>query len=242
MKDMATAIIALTIFLSCNILADGHESAANNQGAFTTIMVSAKNPEKYIEAVKSNPALYEAIGADAGGYCSTISGHDYPGQLMMWTAFSSVTAAFIGGTRYDPSKASGQMARMREVKYTTTWVPVKGFARLDPGYERAMRIKVSQQNVPALVAALTKMEKEVQAAGHDTFLNGLFVAIGGGKEEAGTYYLKSITSDAKTHAALFDDYIGGEASWSGSYVEAMALIDEIVYDQFEVCEQFYTAG
>ena len=88
MKDMATAIIALTIFLSCNILADGHESAANNQGAFTTIMVSAKNPEKYIEAVKSNPALYEAIGADAGGYCSTISGHDYPGQLMMWTAFS----------------------------------------------------------------------------------------------------------------------------------------------------------
>lgn len=63
-----------------------------------------------------------------------------------------------------------------------------------------MRIKVSPANVPALVAALTKLEKEIQDAGHDTFLNGLFIAIGGGTQEAGTLYLKSITADEKLMA------------------------------------------
>ena len=57
------------------------------EGAFTTVMVSAKDTAKYIESVKSNTALYEAIGADAAGYCETISGRDYSGQLMMWSAF-----------------------------------------------------------------------------------------------------------------------------------------------------------
>src|SRR5210317_2329198 len=90
------------------------------EGAFTTVMVSAKDTSKYIEAFKPNPALYEAIGADAAGYCETISGRDYPGQLMMWSAFSDVTSALKGAANYDPSKAPKEMEDMREFKYGAT--------------------------------------------------------------------------------------------------------------------------
>ena len=68
-------------------------------------------------------------------------------------------------------------------------------------------------------------------------MNGLFVAIGGGKHEANSYYLKSITSSVETHGAVIDDYLAG-AAWGASYNEAVALIDEVVNDQFERCEQF----
>jgi hypothetical protein len=52
--------------------------------------------------------------------------------------------------------------------------------------------------------------------------------------------LKSITSSVETHGAVIDDYFAG-ASWGATYNEASAMIDEVVNDQFEVCEQFYTA-
>ena len=210
------------------------------EGAFTTVMVSAKDTAKYIESVKSNTALYEAIGADAAGYCETISGRDYSGQLMMWSAFSDVTSAIKGASKYDPSKAPKEMSDMREFKYGATWVPLKPFARLDPGYERAMRVKVSSANMPQFIQGLVKLEKEIQDAGHDTFMNGLYTALGGGTYEADTVYLKSITSNVDTHGAVIDDYMAG-AQWGVTFRDVTSLIDEVVNDQFEVCEQFYTA-
>ena len=104
-----------------------------------------------------------------------------------------------------------------------------------------MRIKLTPENLPAFIAAITKMEAEIVAAGHETFMNGLFVAMGGGSTEAGTYYLKSITSSVETHGAVIDDYFAG-ASWGATYNEASAMIDEVVNDQFDVCDQFYTAN
>ena len=103
-----------------------------------------------------------------------------------------------------------------------------------------MRIKVAPENLQAFIVAISKLEAEIISAGHDTFMNGLFVAIGGGTTEAGTYYLKSITSSVETHGAVIDDYLGG-ASWGATYNEAVALIDEVVNDQFEICKQYYAA-
>ena len=233
-------LASLTISLAIPALADDHAESAQGNGAFTTLFVAAKDPESYVKSVASNPALFEMIGAQAAGYCETISGRYYTGQIMIWNAFPSVSSAIIGASKYDPSKAPADMASQRDFKYGTTWIPLKPFPRLDPGYERAMRIKISPANMPSFIAAITKMEAEVIAAGHDTFMNGLFVAIGGGAHEAGTYYLKSITSSVETHGAVFDDYLSG-AAWGASYNEAVALIDEVVNDQFEQCEQFYSA-
>ena len=52
--------------------------------------------------------------------------------------------------------------------------------------------------------------------------------------------LRHITEDEKTMGAVFDDYFTG-ASWADTWLQATSLIDEVVSDQFEVCEQFYTA-
>ena len=236
--------IAIGCVAACSFapaLADDHGAESMGNGAFTTLFVSAADVDGYIDSVKSSTALFEAIGSDAAGYCETISGRDEVGQLMIWNAFESVTDALVGGSKYDASKAAPDMASQREFKYTATWAPLKPFPRLDPGYERAMRIKLKPENLPAFIAAITKMEAEIVAAGHETFMNGLFVAMGGGSTEAGTYYLKSITSSVETHGAVIDDYFAG-ASWGTTYNEASAMIDEVVNDQFEVCEQFYTAN
>ena len=235
--------IALGCIAACYVasaLADDHASESMGNGAFTTLFVSAKDVEAYISSVKSSTALFEVIGADAAGYCETISGRDEVGQLMIWNAFGSVTDALIGASKYDASKAPADMARQRNFKYGATWAPLKPFSRLDPGYERAMRIKIKPEKLAAFIATVTKLEAEIIAAGHDTFMNGLFVAMGGGTTEAGTYYLKSITSSVETHGAVIDDYFAG-ASWGVTYNEALAMIDEVVNDQFEICEQFYTA-
>ena len=221
-------------------LADDHASESRGNSAFTTLFVSAKDVESYISSVKSSTTLFEAIGADAAGYCETISGRDEVGQLMIWNAFGSVTDALVGASKYDASKAPANMASQRDFKYGAIWAPLKPFPRLDPGYERAMRIKIAPEKLSAFIAMITKMEAEIIAAGHDTFINGLFVAMGGGTTEAGTYYLKSITSSVETHGAVIDDYFAG-ASWAATYNEALAMIDDVVSDQFEICEQFYTA-
>ena len=171
------------------VLADHHGAESMGNGAFTTLFVSAKDADGYIDSVKSSTDIFEAIGSDAAGYCETISGRDEVGQLTIWNAFGSVTAALVGGSKYDASKAPADMASQRDFKYTATWAPLKPFPRLDPGYERAMRIKLKPENLQAFIAAITKMEAEVIAAGHDTFMNGLFVAMGGGTTEVGTYYL-----------------------------------------------------
>ena len=236
--------IAIGCIAACSFapaLADDHGAESMGNGAFTTLFVSATDVDGYIDSVKSSTALFEAIGSDAAGYCETISGRDEVGQLMIWNSFGSVTDALVGGSKYDASKAAPDMASQREFKYTATWAPLKPFPRLDPGYERAMRIKLKPENLPTFIAAITKMEAEIVAAGHETFMNGLFVAMGGGSTEAGTYYLKSITSSVETHGAVIDDYFAG-ASWGATYNEASAMIDEVVNDQFEVCEQFYTAN
>ena len=159
---------------------------------------------------------------------------------MIWNAFGSVTDALVRASKYDASKAPADMASQRDFKYGATWAPLKPFPRLDPGYERAMRIKIKPEKLSAFIAMITKLEAEIIAAGHDTFMNGLFVAIGGGTDEAGTYYLKSITSSVEAHGAVIDDYFAG-ASWGVTYNKALVMIDDVVNDQFEICKQVYTA-
>ena len=145
------SVASLATCLISSAFADNHGSAPEGNGAFTTLFVAAKDVESYIESVKSNPALFEMICAEAAGYCETISGRDYVGQLMLWNAFPSVTSAIVGASKYDPSKAPADMASQREFKYGATWAPLKPFPRLDPGYERAMRIKVSQRTFKRLL-------------------------------------------------------------------------------------------
>lgn len=230
-------LLLMTVTFSLFTFSAGHETPSGNEGAFTTLMVAAPNVDRYVDFLKADTSSFKTIGSTGSGVCVTNSGNEYPGQMMVWSAFPSVEAAFVGASQYDPSKAPSSLQRLREVKYGVTWVPLKAF-RLEPGYERVQRVKIPSANLPAFIEVLSKLEKAVQDAGHENFFNGMFSSIGGGTHEAGTYMVRSITPDAAQHGAVVDDYISG-ASWGSIFLEGSALIDEVVSDNIEICEQFY---
>ncbi|MDG2501928.1 MAG: hypothetical protein P8M77_05995 [Porticoccaceae bacterium] len=243
MKKITTLILslALPMALSPIALADGHANEATMEGSFTTVMVAAPDIGKYIASVKKDSSPFEAMGAIAAGYCVTMSGHEYQGQMRMWTGFSSVQAAMVGATKYNPSTAKNDMSKLREVKHSTTWKPLKPF-KLAPGYERVQSVKVAPENVPAFVAAMSNLETALQEGGHSSFSNGVFLPIGGGAHDVDILMLRSITPTAESNGAMFDEYFAGKASWAGAYADVVKYIVSVESDNFEICEQIYSGS
>lgn len=240
MKKLTPFVLSLafSLGLSATVSADDHGPQATMEGSFTTVMMASPDVGKYVDTMKKNVAPFQVMGASGAGYCVTQSGHEYDGQMMVWSAFSSVQAALVGATKYDPSSAPRMFAKLRDVKYSVTWKPLKPF-KLMPGYERVQRVRVAPQNVPAFLAAMTDFETALQQGGHPDFFNGVFLGIGGGTHEAQTLMLRSITPDAESHGAMFDEYFAGEAPWAGAYLAVAQLIESVESDNFEICEQIY---
>lgn len=235
---MKKLILMMLASLSLFIFADGHESAPmSTDGAFSTLQVASPDIAKYRQALIDNPSAFQATGATAAGICVTNSGHEYLGQMMVWSAFPNVAAALSGSTMYDPQKAPRSFERLREVKYGVTWKPITPF-RLEPGFERVQRIKVSAENMQAFTAAIDNLEKAIQDAGYENFYNGAFVLIGGGDRDVGTVIVRSIVRDANAMGVLFDEYFAGNASWADEY-QTVTSLGEVVSDNIEVCEQLY---
>jgi hypothetical protein len=235
---MKKLILMMFASLSLFVFADGHESAPmSTDGAFSTLQVASPDIEKYRQALIDNPSAFQATGATAAGICVTNSGHEYLGQMMVWSAFPNVAAALSGSTMYDPQKAPRSFERLREVKYGVTWKPITPF-RLEPGFERVQRIKVSAENMQAFTAAIDNLEKAIQDAGYENFYNGAFVLIGGGDRDVGTVIVRSIVRDANAMGVLFDEYFAGNASWADEY-QTVTSLGEVVSDNIEVCEQLY---
>ncbi|MDG0970647.1 MAG: hypothetical protein P8P22_04125 [Porticoccaceae bacterium] len=243
MKKILIFMLSLTTLLALSpvTFADDHAQQATMEGSFTTVMVSAPNIGRYIASMKRDSAPFESMGATAAGYCITMSGQDYPGQMRIWTGFSNVTAAMVGATKYNPSTTENYISKLREVKHSTTWKPLKPF-KLAPGYERVQSVKVAPENVPAFVAAMSNLEKALQEGGHPSFTNGVFLPIGGGTHDINTLMLRSITPTPELHGAMFDEYFAGTASWAEAYLSVGKLIMSLESDNFEICEQIYSAS
>tara|TARA_B100001113_G_scaffold352633_1_gene354568 strand:+ start:983 stop:1678 length:696 start_codon:yes stop_codon:yes gene_type:complete len=203
-------------------------------GAFTTLNVSAKDIDRYVSFLKENNDAFRAIGSSDAGVCITRSGNDYPGELMVWNAFPSVEAAMVGSLEYDPYEAGGQISKLRELKHSSIWKSLKSF-RLEPGHEVVARIKVKQENINAFVNKMAELEKEIQSNGHPDFFNGVFVSIAGGFESQ-TLMVRSITSSASDQGKIADEYFDGNYN---SFNEAMALSEGFVSEQIQECEQIY---
>ena len=235
---MKKLILIIFTTFSLSVFADHHESAPmTTDGAFTTLMIAATDINKYTETLRENPSAFQATGTTGAGVCVTNSGNSYTGQMMVWSAFPDVATALTGGTKYDPQRAPRSFERLREIKYGVTWKPLTPF-RLEPGYERVQRIKVSAENLQAFSEGLNKLESSIKSAGHHNFYNGAFVQIGGGTHEIETLMVRSITRDANAMGILFDEYFAGTATWAADYDNLM-LLGEIVSDNMEICEQLY---
>ena len=229
-------ILTITVF-SLTAFTSDENGPQTTDGAFTTLMIAAADIGKYTETLRDNPSAFQATGTTGAGVCVTNSGNAYEGQMMVWSAFPDVASALVGGTKYDPQQAPRQFKNLRDIKYGVTWKPLTPF-RLEPGYERVQRIKVSAENLQAFNEGLNKLEASIQAAGYPNFFNGAFVQIGGGTHEIETLMVRSITRDAQSMGVLFDDYFAGTATWASDY-DSLMLLGEVMSDNMEICEQVY---
>ena len=139
-----------------------------------------------------------------------------------------------------PPLAPPSFARLRDAKYGVTWKPLKPF-RLDPGYERVQRVVISGNKLQEFITAMTAFEEAVIDAGNDFFV-GIFVPLGGGTHEAKTLMVRAITPDAASHGKIFDDYFDGNAPWASEWAALQAVGYEVISDNFEECEQTYSAN
>ena len=229
---MKKILFTFIILLSINLSADDHIKP--EQGAFTSLYVSASDVDKYVSFLRKNSDAFKAIGSSDAGVCITRSGNQYPGQMMIWNAFPSVEAAMIGSLKYDPYKATGPISNLRNIKHSTIWKSLKSF-RLEPGHEIVGRFKVKQENISSFVKAMDSLEKEIQDNGHPDFFNGVFVSIAGGAESQ-TLKVSSITTSASDQGKIADEYFSGKYK---SFNDAIAFTEGFVDEQIQVCEQIY---
>ena len=229
---MKKILFVFILVFSINLLAE--DSIKPQEGAFTSLYVSATDVDKYVSFLRGNSDAFRAIGSSDAGVCITRSGNQYPGQMMIWNAFPSVEAAMVGSLKYDPYKAKGTISKLRKVKHSTIWKSLKSF-RLDPGHEVVGRFKVKQENINSFVQAIASLEKEIQSNGHPDFFNGVFVSIAGGTESQ-TIKVRSITSSASDQGKIADEYFNGKYK---SFNDAVALTEGFVDEQIQICEQIY---
>ena len=236
---MKKIILLVGLLMPLYLQADHHSIAGPGEGAFNTIMVQADDTAKYVDYLKANTGLFKAVGATAAGVCITRSGNDYEGQMFVWSAYPDLASALHANTVYDPNNAPSALARLRTVKYGVSWKGLKSF-RLDPGWERVLRIKVSTENLNAYVESLRELETAIINSGHESFNMGLFGPFGGGVHESQTIMVRAISPTARESGQIADEYFAG-ASWGRIWEKSRALVDEVVSDTYEVCEQIYTA-
>ncbi len=239
MRSLISILIIMALAFNPTAYADGHGNEATSDGAFTTLMVQAEDVGAYIKALEASENVFEATGTIAAGYCLTRSGHDYPGQMFVWNAHSSLSSALVASEKYDPMEApDSALAKLREVKYGVTWKPLKPF-KLDPGFERMIRVVVPAESAAAFVEKISEAEKGVQAAGHDMNL-GVFEPIGGGAHEANTLHVRAIAQNAESFGKILEDYYAG-ASYGQPWNQAFAMITSVKNDYMQSCEQVYSA-
>ncbi|MFY9243522.1 MAG: hypothetical protein WAO74_10870, partial [Polaribacter sp.] len=129
---MRAFLIIAALMLTNGVVADDHAGMTPGDGAFTTIMLQTSDLDRYISSLKSNLQVQERTGAMVAGFCVTKTGHDYPGQMMVWNGFASVADALDASMKYDAMAAPEPgFAALRSIQYSATWKPLKPF-KLDP--------------------------------------------------------------------------------------------------------------
>lgn len=234
MKRITFVVVAAVSLFSFSASADNHSDTSVGDGAFVALMVKAQDPDAYIAMLKSNPAPFKAIGSSVAGACVTKTGLDYPGQMFIWNAFESVAQAMAATDKYDPMKASPELAAIREVQYNVLFKPLKQFD-LQPNSERLWRLNISPENLRPFVDKISSLEDALRKAGHNVNL-GVFQPIGGGVHE--TIHLRAVSPTYGESGKILDDAFAG-AGWMSIWSEAISLVDEVVSDNFEHCQIIY---
>ena len=158
--------------------------------------------------------------------------------MFVWNGFSSMAEAMKGGDLYDPATAPRALQKLREVKYSTFWKPLKDFPIRPSSFERLNRIKIARENLNEYMATAIEFEKAVRAEGND-FNLGIFQPFGGGYSEQ-DYHVRGSHANSEEAGEIIDRGYAGAAS-TALYLKLLSLAEEVVTDTYESCQVIYTA-
>ncbi len=228
-KMKLTLAVFFTFGFSVNLM-------AVPEGAFSTLMVQAKDVNKYIDYMKNNTETFEALGASDAGVCVTRAGNNYPGEMFVWSAFSNLEGALAMVEAYDPFNPDPAYKRLRRVKYTSVFKPLKDNPILPQNtFERLWRIKLN--NETAFTDKMITLEDYKIEKDKDL---GVFAPVGGGVHETGMFHFRAIFNTGKEAGKALDGFYAG-ASYASIWAEAQEYVDEIVTETIELCQVIYSA-
>ena len=86
-------IFLILSFLSSFVILAEAKNGGTTDGAFTTLMLSATDVDRYVETLRSNSSAFKATGATDAGVCITRSGNEYDGQISCMQAYNRTLSA-----------------------------------------------------------------------------------------------------------------------------------------------------
>ncbi|GIT34697.1 MAG: hypothetical protein Ct9H300mP4_10160 [Gammaproteobacteria bacterium] len=162
-------------------------------------------------------------------------------KFFVWSAYPDLHQHYMQTQYTIQIMPLSALAKLRTVKYGVFWEKGLKSFRLDPGWERVLRIKVSPENLNPTLNKLRELETAIINRGHESFNMGLFGPFGGGVHESQTIMVRAISPTARESGQIADEYFAG-ASWGRIWEKSRALgLGEVVSDTYEVCEQIYTS-
>ncbi|MBT5207792.1 MAG: hypothetical protein HOJ30_02920 [Halieaceae bacterium] len=233
MKFRSPLLLLLGIFITGVASADEVTTPV-----VSVVNVQTSDPGAYRAYLIENPEIFEALGAESGGTCTTVSGHRYPGQAFAFSFYNDAGSAFKAATRFANMPRSAELDAISSVVSAEFYAVIKPFT-LPPGFERRYQIVVN--DAAAYVAAATKLEQAMQANGHKVEV-GIFQPLGNGHQKANVLDVRIFAVEPEVAGMMVNDFLQRKAWALEPYGEMLATIESLELDTFEDCKQVYSAN
>ena len=233
MKFCSPVLLLLGIFITGVASADEVTTPV-----VSVVNVQTSDPGAYRAYLIENPEIFESLGAESGGTCTTVSGHRYPGQAFAFSFYNDAGSAFKAATRFANMPRSAELDAISSVVSAEFYAVIKPFT-LPQGFERRYQIVVN--DAAAYVAAATKLEQAMQANGHKVEI-GIFQPLGNGHQKANVLDVRIFAVEPEVAGMMVNDFLQRKAWALEPYGEMLATIESLELDTFEDCKQVYSAN
>ena len=104
MKFFSSLLLLLGLFIASFSYGDNAMTPV-----VSVVNVKTSNPAAYRAYLKDNPGIFEALGAESGGTCTTVSGHRYPGQAFAFSFYNDASSAFKAATKFSQTPRNAEL-------------------------------------------------------------------------------------------------------------------------------------
>lgn len=237
-----TSFLAMLVCIANLSMADNHESDNPFIGGGIAILdLVADDPSDYLARQKQNLQTFNRLGASLAGVCTAVSGNDSPGEMQVYTLFTTLGDAFnmwdIMATDSGIKSLQDEFSASRRLLGNQTWQIVKGLEGEIFDNTFATRVvDVNPTNPEAYLQAIRAMEEAYHQNGFDRVQFDVHQPIASGTSG---YYKVIVLAPTlrrlgETFAALSTEKWAQDA-----YSLVTASRSELLSDKAYRCEQIF---